>query len=44
MNAPAVFQCLMQQIVQGLNSEIGLDFCAVYLNDIVVFPRSLGSN
>ena len=41
MNAPAVFQRLMQQVVMGLNPEAGPDYVAVYLDDILVFSRSL---
>ena len=32
-NAPAVFQCLMQKVVMG--------FVSVYLDDIVIFSRTL---
>ena len=41
MNAPAVFQRLMQQVVMGLNPEAGPDYVAVYLDDILVFSKSL---
>ena len=41
MNAPAVSQRLMQQVVMGLNPEAGPDYIAVYLDDILVFSRSL---
>ena len=37
-NAPAVFQCLMQQILKGLNPSDGPDFVSV---DILVFSPSL---
>lgn len=32
-NAPAVFQCLMQRVLQGLNShdQLGRDFVSVYI-------------
>lgn len=40
-NAPAVFQCLMQQILTGLNPPDGPDFVSVYLDDILVFSPSL---
>ena len=41
MNGPAVFQRLMQQVVMGLNPEEGPDHIAVYLDDILVFSKSL---
>ena len=41
MNGPAVFQQLMLQVVMGLNPEDGPDHIAVYLDDILVFSRSL---
>ena len=40
-NAPAVFQRLMQQVVSSLNPESGPDYVSVYLDDILVFSRSL---
>ena len=40
-NAPAVFQHLMQQVVTPLNPSSGLDFVFVYLDDILVFSRTL---
>ena len=40
-NAPAVFQRLMQQVVTPLNSMSSHDFVSVYLDDIIVFSRSL---
>ena len=39
-NAPAVFQCLMQQALMGLNPEEGPDFLAVYIDDVLVFSRT----
>ena len=41
MNGPAIFQRLMQQVVIGLNPEEGQDHTAVYLDDILVFSKSL---
>jgi len=41
MNAPAVFQRLMQQVLMGLNPKNGPDWVAVYLDDILVFSRTL---
>ena len=40
-NAPAVFQRLMQYVLMGLNPEEGPDFVAVYIDDILVFSRTL---
>ena len=41
MNAPAVFQRCMLQVLAGLNPEDGPDHIAVYLDDIVVFSKDL---
>ena len=41
MNGPAVFQKLMQQVVMGLKPEEGPDHIVVYLDDILVFSKSL---
>ena len=40
-NAPAVFQRLMQNVVCPLNPTTGRDFVSVYLDDILVFSRTL---
>ena len=40
-NAPSVFQRLMQRVLLGLNPEEGPDFVAVYINDVLVFSRTL---
>ena len=40
-NAPAVFQRLMQQVVNPLNPASGPDFISVYLDDILVFSCTL---
>ena len=40
-NTPAVFQRLMQQVLSGLNPGDGNDFVAAYLDDILVFSRTL---
>ena len=40
-NAPAVFQRLMQNVLAGLNPEVGPDFVSVYLDDILVFSETL---
>ena len=41
MNAPAVFQRLMQCVLQGLNPTGGPDFVSVYIDDILIFSKSL---
>lgn len=43
-NAPSVFQRLMQRVLMGLNPEEGPDFVAVYIDDFVVFSRTLGEH
>ena len=40
-NAPAVFQRLMQRVLAGLNPEAGPDFVAVYIDDVLVFSRTI---
>ena len=40
-NAPAVFQRLMQKVISGLNPEAGSDFVAVYIDDVLVFSRTI---
>ena len=40
-NTPSVFQRLMQRVLAGLNQEDGPDFVAVYIDDILVFSRTL---
>ena len=40
-NAPGVFQRLMQKVITGLNPEERTDFIGVYIDDFVVFSRSL---
>ncbi len=40
-NAPAVFQHLVQEILDGLNPEEGPDFVTSYLDDILIFSRTL---
>ena len=40
-NAPAVFQRLMQQVISSLNKDFGMDFVSVYIDDILVFSRTL---
>lgn len=41
MNAPAIFQHLMHQVVIPLNPSFGPDFVSVYLDDILVFSWTL---
>ena len=40
-NAPAVFQRLMQQVMAPLKSTSRPDYVSVYLDDILIFSRSL---
>lgn len=40
-NAPAVFQLLMERVLLGLNPSEGNDFVAVYIDDVLVFSRTL---
>ena len=40
-NAPAVFQRLMQKVISGLNPAEGPDFVCVYIDDLLIFSRSL---
>ena len=40
-NAPAVFQRLMQQVLQGLNPTEVPSFVSVYIDDVLIFSRSL---
>lgn len=43
-NAPSVFQRLMQRVLQGLNPDEGPDFVSVYIDDVLVFSRSLSDH
>ena len=40
-NVPAVFQRLMQRVQMGLNPPEGPDFFTVYIDDILIFSRTL---
>ena len=40
-NAPAVFQHLMQQVLMNLNPAAGPDWVVVYIDDVLVFSRTL---
>ena len=39
-NAPAVFQCLMQRVLAGLQHRDGKEFVSVYLDDAIIFSES----
>lgn len=43
-NAPAVFQRLMQRVLMGLNPEDGPDYVTVYIDDVLVFSRTLAEH
>jgi len=43
-NAPAVFQRLMQRVLGGLNPEAGPDFVAVYIDDVLIFSRTISEH
>ena len=40
-NAPSVFQRLMQRVLMGLNPAESPDFVSVYIDDVLVFSRTL---
>ena len=40
-NAPAVFQRLVQEVLEGLNPSGGPDFVTAYLDDILIFSKTL---
>ena len=40
-NAPAVFQRLVQEVLEGLNPKEGPDFVTTYLDDILIFSKTL---
>ena len=40
-NAPAAFQRVMQQVVMGLNTADAPNFVSVYIDDVLVFSRTL---
>jgi len=41
MNAPAVFQRLVQRVSMGLNPDDGASFVSVYLDNIIVYSETL---
>ena len=43
-NAPSVFQRLMQRVLMNLNPDQGPDFVSVYIDDILVFSRTLSEH
>ena len=43
-NAPAVFQCLMQWVLSGLNPSEGHYFISVYLDNVLVFSDTCDSH
>ena len=43
-NAPAVFQRLMTKVLMGLNPPEGPDFVGVFIDDIIVFSRTLNEH
>ena len=40
-NAPAVFQRLVQEVLLGLNPDDGPEFVSAYIDDIIIFSRTL---
>ena len=44
MNAPSVFQRLMQQILSSINPEGGPSFVTAYIDDLLVFPSFLSEH
>ena len=40
-NAPAVFQRLIQKVLEGLNPEDGTGFVTAYIQNILVYSRTL---
>ena len=40
-NAPAIFQRLMQKVLEGLNPDQGPEFVEVYIDDVLVFSRTM---
>ena len=41
MNAPAVFQRLMQQVISSVNPMEGPNFVSVYIDDLLVYSQTL---
>ena len=40
-NAPSVFQRVMQQVLSGLNPPDGREFVEVYIDDVLIFSRTM---
>ena len=40
-NAPAMFQCLIERVLSKLNPDDGPNFVSVYIDDVLVFSRTL---
>ena len=40
-NAPAIFQRLMQRVLSNLNPDEGVPFVEVYIDDVLIFSRTL---
>ena len=43
-NAPAVFQRLVQEVLSDLNPEDGPEFVSVYIDDIIIFSRTMADH
>ena len=41
LDAPVLFQLLMQRVISGLNPCEGPDFVCAYIDDLLVFSHSL---
>ena len=44
MNAPSMFQRLLHRVLMGLNPDHGPDFVVVYIDDVLVFSRTLSEH
>ena len=40
-NAPVIFQRLMSRVLSGLNPLGGSEFVVIYIDDVLIFSRSL---
>ena len=40
-NAPSVFQCLMNRVLMGLNPADGPGFVTIYIDDVLIYSKSL---